>query len=192
MPGFQSSDFDPEEKGLAIKKSLNEKGLKVIISDYGKRSPMRESIVAYVEQVKKEIKEVKPEIIIAHSLGGFLAREILESAQENLGVKILIMLETPHNGVPLKLILWLGYPDWPVIREIAPDSQFIQSLNQNWRLRLKSMKTRYFQIGGGWTIQYPEIFRLEDVKMITFQGLDHSSLRTDPRVIQKIIEILSS
>lgn len=192
LPGFQREDFDPKEKGAKIKESLEKKGFKVFISNYAHGKPMKRPIKAYVEQVKQEIEAVKPGVIVAHCMGGLMARKIIESSSEDLGVEKLIMLETPNLGTTSARMKILGLPNWPSIQDMLKGSEFLRELNENWRIKRRKLKTHYFQIGGTRTIWLPEIFQLPEVKTATFPGVNHSQLRTDFRVIQKIIKILTS
>jgi len=192
LPGFQKEEFDPVEKGTKIKESLKEKGFKVFISNYGHRKPMKDSLKTYVKQVEAEIKAIKPVAIVAHCMSGLIARKIIEGSSENFNIEKLIMLETPNMGTTLFRMRLLGLPDWPSIRDMLKDSEFLKELNKDWQVRQKELKTLYFQIGGERMTKFPEVFKLPGVKTIIFKGVGHSQLRTDKRVIQKILNILTS
>lgn len=192
LPGFQREEFDPAEKGAKIKEALEKKGFKVVISDYGHGKPMKNPLMVYLEQVRREIEVVKPWVIVTHCMSGLLVRKVIERSSEDLGIKKLIMLETPNMGTTLSRMQLLGLPDWPSIRDMVKGSKFLQELNRDWQTRGRKIKTRYYQLGGERTIHFPEIFELSEVETVTFEGVDHSGLRTDSRVIRKIIEILTS
>jgi len=189
--GFQKEEFDPEEKGEKMKQSLKEKGFKVYISNYSNGQPMKEPLDVYVNQVKGEVKTIRPIVIIAHSIGGLIARNVIERSTEDLGIETLIMLETPNLGTTLRRVKALGFPEWPSVLDMLKGSDFLRELNKDWLERQKTLKTRYFQIGGNRFVRFPDIFRLPKTITIEFKDLDHSELRTDSQVIQKIIEILT-
>ncbi len=191
LPGFQKERFDPAEKGAKFKQSLEEKGFRVCISSYSNGQPMQESLNVYVNQVKEEVDKIKPMRIIAHSIGGLIARKVIETSTEDLGIKTLIMLETPNLGTTLMRVRELGFPEWPSVLDMLKGSDFLRELNKDWPERQKALKTRYFQIGGNRFVRFPDIFRLPKTITIEFKDLDHSELRTDSQVIQKIIEIIS-
>lgn len=191
MPGLQVERFDAEEKGAEIKRVLEKNGFSVFISDYGRGQPMREPLNVYVEQVKKEMKLIRPDFAVAHSAAGLILRKIIETSPKDLGIKILIMLETPNLGTTLKRVRMSGFPeDWPSVQDMRRGSNFLRELNEDWLKKRKKLKTRYFQIGGVHTIRFPEIFKLPDVETFEFK-VGHSELRTDIQVIRKIIEILT-
>lgn len=191
LPGFQKEKFDPQEKGAEIKQALETKGFKVYISNFSNGQPTKEPLNVYARQVREEVKTIRPRTIIAYSIGGLIARKVIESSTEDLCIETLIMLETPNLGTTLLRVRELGFPEWPSVQDMLKGSDFIRELNRDWFEREKVLKTRYFQIGGNRFIRFPDIFRLPEIMTNEFKGIDHSELRTDPRVIQKIIDILS-
>jgi pimeloyl-ACP methyl ester carboxylesterase len=87
--------------------------------------------------------------IVAHSMGGLIAREMLRLWRDSLasyGIEIgrVITLGTPHQGTQMAgsglgsavlslLDLFFGYPSWPspVFGSMAPGSPFLAALNDN-------------------------------------------------------------
>ena len=97
--GFQQKNHSAEKKCEKIKKTLRKHGYEVYISNYGEGQGYTQSIDDYVKYVIKEISKMgNIEIIIAHSMGGLIARSLIE--QYNLKARKLIMLEVPNGGVP--------------------------------------------------------------------------------------------
>ena len=74
--------------------------------------------------------------IVAHSMGGLIARCVVESADfgggtslaDGSGVRTLVTLATPHHGAELALVpLWIG----PITDDLRPSSELLAALNAN-------------------------------------------------------------
>ncbi|MBU2028728.1 alpha/beta hydrolase [Patescibacteria group bacterium] len=72
----------------------------------------RNSNIENAQLLKVKIQEIKqqenwPSVdIIAHSMGGLLAREYIESDYYDNDINQLIMLGTPNNGAPEAYLKW--------------------------------------------------------------------------------------
>ena len=163
----------------------------------------------------KEAEGVDKVDIVAHSMGGLVARwymEVMEGGDEH--VRKLIMLETPNHGGPSWIMkLFANNPD------MYYQSMFLQVLNRNyydgtydpdayppigWSKQsypcndVKSPKVHYEIIGGPLFEKFRSIFDLNMVyvpQQNRFPNLGniksgHSLLRTDKAVIQRVIDIL--
>jgi pimeloyl-ACP methyl ester carboxylesterase len=105
--GFQSSDtYDEDEIWSTMKESLTNSGFAVYVSHYAWGAVTSESIRRYAESLKQEIDEIRQEDekvhkvdIVAHSMGGLVARWYIELGGGQENVRKLIMLETPNRGV---------------------------------------------------------------------------------------------
>jgi len=190
LTGFQKDYFDPFEKSREIKRYLEQQGYEVHTSCYASGQPMIKSLEIYVKEVATEIERIKPTIIIAHSMGGLIARYLIE--QMGYQIEKLIMLETPNQGIPFWSIKIGIMPNWQSVRYITKGSEFIQKLNRNWQTRRKQITTRYFQIGGIYSVIFPAMFRLPGVPAKIFKTITHSRLRSNKRSIGEIIKILKS
>jgi pimeloyl-ACP methyl ester carboxylesterase len=102
-----------------------------------------------INEVCKEYKNV---IIVAHSMGGLVARQYLVNLvkqTKNVGkIRGLITYATPHKGSNIATLyrnLGLHYVDFPlyyisrqIIQMCSDDSDFIIQLNKDWnRLRIE-------------------------------------------------------
>jgi pimeloyl-ACP methyl ester carboxylesterase len=103
--GFQSLDnYDEEEIWNVMKNSLTSSGLTVYVSHYAWGSVTSEPIRRYAESLKGEIDQIRRNEgvdkvdIVAHSMGGLVARRYIESGGGEGYVRKLIMLETPNRG----------------------------------------------------------------------------------------------
>lgn len=103
--GFQSLDnYDEEEIWNIMKNSLTGSGFAVFVSHYAWGSVTSEPIQRYAESLKQEIDQMRRDEgvdqvdIVAHSMGGLVARRYIESGGGEGHVRKLIMLETPNRG----------------------------------------------------------------------------------------------
>lgn len=75
--------------------------------------------------------------IIAHSMGGLVARELyLQSklANENVPIKLIIAIGTPHSGTDVATLassLGIGAT---LIQDLAPGSKFLSTLKTHWNM----------------------------------------------------------
>ncbi len=187
LPGFQKDNFDRFEISRVIKSFLESDGWKVNVSNYGNDRPMNLPIWIYLEEAACELKKQKPDVIIAHSFGGIIARYLIEI--KNVSVDKLVMLETPHNGVPMIFMRLLGYPNWPAVRVILKGSPFLSFLNSKFLER--GVGSHYYQIGGLYTTLAHQFFDLPGVRKKVFPLVSHSNLHNDPHVLAEISRFLN-
>lgn len=85
---------------------------------------MADALIRFIKDVKEITKEEQVEIV-AHSLGGIVARLALTDEDVKNSVKTLITLGSPHKGTYAA-----RYANTPVLRDIRPDSELIKRLNE--------------------------------------------------------------
>lgn len=193
LTGFHVKKHDPIKEGAAIKQFLENRGFKVFVSHYTQGLPTREPLTEFVRRVDAEVKAKKPDCIIAHCMGGLIARKIIENPLPNTRISRLIMLETPNLGTTPQRIKDLNLrSSWPSVKDMLKGSKFITELNRNWWRKPKKLKKSYFQIGGQRTSEFPGIFSLLGVRKTIFRELDHLELIVNPKVFQRIAYILNS
>jgi len=190
LTGFQDDSFDAFDKSKEIKRYLEQEGFEVYTSRYASGQPMTESLKVYAKEVAEEVERIKPAIIIAHSMGGLIIRYLIE--QMGYQIEKLIMLETPNQGIPRWPIKIGIMPDWQSVQDMRKDSDFIRKLNKDWQKRGKQITTRYFQIGGIYSVIFPDMFKLQGIPTKIFKTITHSELRSNKRSIGEIIKILKS
>ncbi len=84
---------------------------------------LAEQVAASVNQLLKQYSV--PEInIVAHSMGGLVARYYIQKLGGDRFIKNLITLGTPHQGAKLS-----RYSLLPHLRDLKPDSQLFQELS---------------------------------------------------------------
>lgn len=186
--GLQTKEFNPEDKIKIMKPFLARHGFEVCVVDYNHGKPTREALEKYTSEVFKESEKQKPVAIIGHSMGGIIARYIVEAM--GLSIEKLIILESPNQGIPpslLPIAKLFGVPSgWQSTKSMLRNSKFFQRLNRH-----RATKTKYYNIGGVYSLIFPFVFNLPGVSTKIFVT-GHSRLREDPRILRYIIKILQS
>jgi pimeloyl-ACP methyl ester carboxylesterase len=132
-------------------------GYQVAYFTYPSDEPLEESAALFT-RVMRAVREVFPDVkldVVAHSMGGLVARDYIEGDDYDGGVDHLIMLGTPNAGsrwaayrwaleVQEHYHLWKSDPNWhwtwaitdglgEAGRDLKPTSLFLQSLNAHPR-----------------------------------------------------------
>jgi pimeloyl-ACP methyl ester carboxylesterase len=172
-----------------------EKYQKPAIFTAGKRS-----IYEYATLCKEIIEKEKikgPIFIIGYSLGGLIARVLVEMME--IDAQAIILVGTPNKGIKLnrweKLILMMFKR--PTIEEMLPNSQFLRKLNEDYaKLQLK---TRYYLLASSedkrvpiWSALGIEFIKSEGtfIGSTNHSGLIPKELKSPPTAIDIIIQIL--
>ena len=164
VPGFQNKKFNARSKMEKLADRLEKEGWTVYVSDYGHGQPMKESIIHYAAEVAKEIEQYRPDVIIVHSMGGLVVRWSVEIMKCGYPGLKLIILETPHQGLPLQDIslgrlvaevfkLINRLPDWDVPtwrswKDMIKGSDFLRRLNESDQIQNNREGVSYYEIGG--------------------------------------------
>jgi pimeloyl-ACP methyl ester carboxylesterase len=89
-------------------------------------------------QIENRFGSFKRIILICHSLGGLVARQyLLDESRANHRTRIvgLVLFAVPNNGDDLaKLVALFPFGNHQ-IRQLRPDSDFIENLNEDWAAR---------------------------------------------------------
>lgn len=162
---------------LALKGWHHFRELDLLTSVYG--------IARLAEKVKSEVERLREEYetdqidIVAHSMGGIVARYYLQKLGGDGVVRNLITLGTPHRGTD-----WSKYSILPHIRDLHPKSKLLQDLNE----LPPPAKTRVVSVAGKLdlmllprnTAQWP------GVRCIELEQMGHAGLLFSKRVAQII------
>ena len=110
----------------------------MLIGDLKRYSLRLDAIIALIKQESQQNKV----IIIAHSMGGLVARSYMShtKASWNSVYKILTV-GTPHEGVPI------APPIINHLRDLHPKSIFIKNLNNHWQAPLNKGYKQWGVIG---------------------------------------------
>jgi triacylglycerol lipase len=123
---------------------------------------------------------VKKVDIVAHSMGGILARYVLQKMGNDGLVRKLITLGTPHQGTCLSRYLLLTH-----LRELMPGSQTLLDLENAAPLT----KTQAVAVYGSLDVlMWPrERAHWSGVRNIQLKGVGHAGLLFSKRVVQIIL-----
>jgi len=154
--GFQLSwGYDPGELWSDMSDVLSDSGLTLYVSDYGKRGATWDDIRSYAAVLAGEIEAIKvlenvdQVDVVAHSMGGLVARAYIESADFSsyIGqpgfpdygfsyegdVRKLIMLGTPNHGALPAWLATLVTGGAKSTQQMHPGSDFLNILNHGCR-----------------------------------------------------------
>lgn len=149
------------------------------------------SIARMAEQTKRAVERLLSRYdgsqvdIVAHSMGGIIARYFIQKLGGDAVVRNLVTLGTPHQGTK-----WSSYSCFPQLRELRPESHTIRSLNA---LPLPVF-TQVISISGSLDIciQPKQGAFWEGARNIQLQGLGHAGLLFSRRVFRIIASRLGA
>lgn len=149
------------------------------------------SIPKLAEQTKAHVQRLRerhngaPIDIVAHSMGGIVARYYLQHLKGDGDVRHLITLGTPHQGTPLSRLSLI-----PHLRELAPKSPTIQSLNDAPVPR----RTQALVISGSMDIfaSHQQGGFWPGVRNVELENLGHTGLLFSRRVARLVMGRLSA
>lgn len=145
---------------------------------------MAASLARFVRDVKKATRQRRVEIV-AHSLGGLVARAALMEHGLRESVKTLITLGTPHHGThPARYIHSKN------IRDLRPGSRLLQKLNRKrWPKRVRGVT---FWSRNDLFVLPPESATVKGMEAIDATPFTHYSYLIDPRSWARVAQILTS
>jgi triacylglycerol lipase len=121
--------------------------------------------------------------IIAHSLGGLVARSYIQHLDGGRRVDRLITLGTPHYGTHAAHFIPSAF-----VRQLNPGSPFFQDLNS--RPFPQTVSCTSFAAGSDALILPGESALYEEGTGITYPKLGHNELLLSPLVYQDVLRIL--
>ncbi len=144
---------------------------------------MAEHTLEAIDRARREFG-VEQVDVIAHSMGGILARYALQILNQDGLVRRLVTLGTPHKGTSLS-----RFSLFPHLRELAPDSATVRRLAQAAPLK----KTQAVSVCGSLDVLlWPrDCGRWDGVRHIDLKGVGHAGLLFSKRVVQIILAHLN-
>jgi hypothetical protein len=143
---------------------------------------MAEQTASNVDALLKRY-HVKKVDIIAHSMGGIVARYYIQHLAGDRKVKNLITLGTPHQGTALSQMVRLNH-----IRELLPNSLTLNGLNQC----PLPQRTQCLSISGSLDVMVkPANAFWPGVRNVELRGVGHAGLLFSRRVVNLVVGRLS-
>lgn len=141
-----------------------------------------ERVARKVEQMRREY-DVPAVNIVAHSMGGILARYFIQLMKGDRHVRYLITLGTPHQGTTLSRLAVSPY-----LKELSPQSETLRRLNAS----APPVFSQGVAISGSLDlfVRPLERARWEGVRNIQLDGVGHAGLLFSRRVANIIISYL--
>lgn len=149
-------------------------------------APALAGIDTHAEQLLSELESLAsgaaghPVTIVAHSMGGLVARAALRTAPPGL-IGRIITLGTPHHGT--SLACWFG---WPSTRQMCPGSDWLAQLNASQEGRLAVPVATLYSLDDNYIVPAASA-RLEGARIIEFEALGHLGLLTAQAVLDRVI-----
>lgn len=145
---------------------------------------MVSSLARFIRQVKKVTRATTVEIV-AHSLGGLVARAALVEHGLQKSVKTLITLGTPHHGTHAA-----RYVDTKILRDLRPGSRFLQRLNRRrWPQQVRAVT---FWSRNDLFVVPPESAIVRGMEPVDVTPFTHYSYLIDPLSWAHVARILVS
>ena len=153
--------------------------------------PLFADIETYVTDLLAELEALaarggdRTVSIVAHSMGGLVARAALRRARPGL-IGRIITLGAPHHGTALACRF-----RWPNTRQMCPGSSWLAALNACQEGRLDIPMTTLYSLDDNY-IAPAESARFLGARTIELQGLGHLSLLDSKRVLEHVMSELLS
>lgn len=135
-----------------------------------------------VEKIKKRAKAERI-IIVAHSMGGIIARYYLQKLQRDGEIATLITMGTAHQGAHLS-----RFSPLPHLKELAPGSRILDALNAC----PLPQTTKAVNLYGShdWILQPKSVALWEGIENHELQGIGHLGILFSRRAVKQIIRHL--
>ncbi len=193
VPGFLK---DPEtvqiveRKVAELQPLFQKRGWKIVLSDCYGGQPSSLSLFEYAQRVAREIENIQPDAVIAHSMGTLIVRGSWKHYPHFYGA--LAFIEGPNMGAARWKLLITGLPlRLPCVKDMVPSSEFMKSLKDddvpqdNLFVEIQGKFAKHPLAGkvfrplpycGGWFYSFPDV--------------DHRELVTDKRTLEVLFRLL--
>ncbi len=130
--------------------------------------------------------------IVAHSLGGLVARYYIQKLGGDARVHTLVTLGTPHHGTRLARMLPRAIP-YRLVAELRPDSPLLRKLAEP----ASGCSTRFVAFSGDLDtlvrppqaalLTHPDLW----VQNVMMRGIGHHALPFDSRIVHRVATLLA-
>ncbi len=153
--------------------------------------PLFADIEIHAARVAQELRALQRETngarvsIIAHSMGGLAARAALRQTPADC-IGRIVTIASPHHGTRLaRCFPWL-----PPMRQMLPDSAWLQALNSAQEGHLAAPLTTIYSLEDNLVVP-PRSARLEGAQARELRGFGHLGLLSSRRVIEQALAALA-
>jgi triacylglycerol esterase/lipase EstA (alpha/beta hydrolase family) len=152
--------------------------------------PLFADIEAHALRVEHELHALQRETngarvaIVAHSMGGLVARAALRSLGAN-SISRIVTLAAPHHGT--QIARWFR---WLPVRQMSPDSAWLRALNASQEGHLAIAFTSIYSLHDN-LIMPPRSARLDGASMHELHGLGHVGLLSSRHAIEYAVAALA-
>lgn len=151
--------------------------------------PLFEDLETYAARLLVELEALASRsagnaiTIVAHSMGGLVARAALRRARPGL-IGRIITIGTPHHGTVLACRF-----NWPNARQMRPGSRWLTELNASQEGRLDVAVVTLYSVDDNYVVP-AESARLQGARALELQGLGHLGLLSSKRVMACVVSEL--
>lgn len=151
--------------------------------------PLFAGMETYAGQLLDELEALgsadagHPVTIVAHSMGGLVARAALRRARPGL-VGRIVTIGTPHHGTALACRF-----GWPGARQMCPGSSWLEELNACQEARLGIPVTTLYSLDDNYVVPARSA-RFRGARTVELQGLGHLGLLVSKRVLDNVMSEL--
>lgn len=126
--------------------------------------------------------------IVAHSIGGVMAREVLRQDPDLAAfVHRIVTLGSPHHGTAV--VRWIRFG--PLYNMLSLGSEYLSELGTFRSLAPDSTATTVGSLHD--LVVYPiRTCHLDGARQVTLENISHLGLMTEPRAFDEVAEALTS
>lgn len=192
VPGFlrdpETVQF-AERKVVELQPLFRERGGEIVFSDCYGGQPSSLPLSEYAQRLAKEVENVQPDAIVAHSMGTLIVRASWKYYPHFYGP--IVFIEGPNMGAARWQLLLTGFPlRLPCVKDMVRSSKFMKSLkgdnlpHANLFVEIQGKLARHPLAG---KVFYPLHYR---GGFYCFSDVDHRELPTDKKTMELLFQML--
>jgi pimeloyl-ACP methyl ester carboxylesterase len=175
-----------------MRRSLRRRGFASVCSwNY---SPLLADVAQGAEDLGRHIEQICEQTghdrihVVGHSLGGLIARYLVQKQGGDRRVETLVTLGTPHQGS-----LWAHVLPTPLVRQLRPGSEVLRSLDEpapGCRTAVTAVYSDLDQVvvpTSSGRCEHPDL----DVRNVLVHGVGHMSLPIHRAVLDEVAATLA-